>query len=430
MRGTNAEDRSGRGHSRPCAALNPPLPDWIPSNTPCTEFAYDGDASLPFVSHSTRAVQAMIDQLGSRTEPHQHAEGRVQGQPRRWLTPGEYIAAHGGRWHPAFPSTAPARPSPGTAGSRIVELRKLLSTMHPELGVLEAPAAYLWGEAGWLFAPCGDGVPEFTWYGADTGRMAFPPSRPSGPKLSGSILALTSDFANINFAHFLLDGLGRQGIFEQSGIRCEEIDYVYLPRLAAPHSARFIEALGLPGKNVIWARPNTYVHADRVLVTSFPGSRRDCATWLPEFWRRRVPLSQDPPFRRLYVTRGAGTRRVANESALFRQLRAHGFEFIDPASECDPARTFSQARVVVGAHGAGLANILFCRPGTRLLELIPTDHVYPHYYTLAAAGGLDYSYLAGESLGRRPKGSWGPSPFDFHIDEEELADALQQVLAD
>jgi capsular polysaccharide biosynthesis protein len=338
--------------------------------------------------------------------------------------------AHGGRWHAAFPGAAPARPTPRTAGRRNVELRELLSTTHPELGVLEAPVAYLWGEAGWLFAPSGDGVPEFTWYGADTGRMAFPRAWPSGPRLSGSILALASDFSNVNFAHFLLDGLSRLGIFEQSGVSREAIDHVYLPRLAASHSARFIEALGLRGKNVVWARPNTYVHADRVFVTAFPGSRRDCATWLPEFWQRRVPLSQDPPFRRLYVTRGDGTRRVANEPAIFRQLQVHGFEFIDPASERDPAYTFSQARVVVGAHGAGLANILFCRPGTRVLELIPTDHVYPHYYTLAAAGGLDHSYLAGESLGRRPKGSWGPSPFDFHIDEEELARALKLLLAD
>ena len=47
----------------------------------------------------------------------------------------------------------------------------------------------------------------------------------------------------------------------------------------------------------------------------------------------------------------------------------------------EQARMFKNARVVVGAHGAGLTNIVYCKPGTGvvLLPMKPhSDHTYSH----------------------------------------------------
>eukprot|EP00736_Rhodelphis_marinus_P012292 Rmarinus@m.21012 len=51
---------------------------------------------------------------------------------------------------------------------------------------------------------------------------------------------------------------------------------------------------------------------------------------------------------------------------------------------------FKQARVVVGAHGAGLANIVFCGVGTHVIEF-PLLPLKQHYY-LNAAYALDLQY--------------------------------------
>ena len=35
---------------------------------------------------------------------------------------------------------------------------------------------------------------------------------------------------------------------------------------------------------------------------------------------------------------------------------------------------FENSSVIMGAHGASLANIIFCKPRTKIIEIIPADH--------------------------------------------------------
>jgi hypothetical protein len=51
---------------------------------------------------------------------------------------------------------------------------------------------------------------------------------------------------------------------------------------------------------------------------------------------------------------------------------------------------FQHAAVVVGLHGAGLANAIFCQPGAALLEIALQEPSHRRYAQLAAANGLEY----------------------------------------
>ena len=85
--------------------------------------------------------------------------------------------------------------------------------------------------------------------------------------------------------------------------------------------------------------------------------------------------------------------------------------------------------LLVGAHGAGMANIAWCRPGTRILEWLPSDHIQPYHYALAESAGLDYGCLICRSLTERRAGAQGPSWSDFHVDEDELVAAVAAITA-
>jgi hypothetical protein len=63
------------------------------------------------------------------------------------------------------------------------------------------------------------------------------------------------------------------------------------------------------------------------------------------------------------------------------------------------------------------------------LELIPTDHAFEYYYSLAAAGRLRYACVMTESLGSRGQVSGGRSPFDVRADPEQLDEALNALTA-
>lgn len=55
------------------------------------------------------------------------------------------------------------------------------------------------------------------------------------------------------------------------------------------------------------------------------------------------------------------------------------------------AELFRSAHTVAGVHGAGLANAIFCSPGTRLVELAVQSPHTNHYAHIAAALGLAYT---------------------------------------
>jgi capsular polysaccharide biosynthesis protein len=103
---------------------------------------------------------------------------------------------------------------------------------------------------------------------------------------------------------------------------------------------------------------------------------------------------------------------VLGEEALRAELEARGFVTVR-LEECERAEQiaiFQEAKEVVAPHGAGLANLVFCAPGTRVVELFARDYVNPCDWRLAALGGLDYRAVVAAGAGepreeRTAKGS-------------------------
>ncbi len=77
---------------------------------------------------------------------------------------------------------------------------------------------------------------------------------------------------------------------------------------------------------------------------------------------------------RIYVSRAdASARPMFNEAELTARLVEFGFVSVVPGTlDIDEQiRRFNAARLVVGPHGAGLGNIVFCRPNSVMYELMP-----------------------------------------------------------
>jgi len=76
----------------------------------------------------------------------------------------------------------------------------------------------------------------------------------------------------------------------------------------------------------------------------------------------------------IFISRSkAQYRRISNEAALIDFLSSKGFVtvYLEDLSVYDQAALFSNADVIVGPHGAGFTNLIFCKPGTRIIEI---DH--------------------------------------------------------
>jgi capsular polysaccharide biosynthesis protein len=110
--------------------------------------------------------------------------------------------------------------------------------------------------------------------------------------------------------------------------------------------------------------------------------------------RERI-LAQVPPAdaRRLYVSR-QGSLKAAQETEAWLEegLAARGFAIIRPetASVRELVALFRGAEVVVAASGTILANVLFCAPGAKVIEIQPIEPAEPWVRDLAARVGATW----------------------------------------
>ncbi len=77
---------------------------------------------------------------------------------------------------------------------------------------------------------------------------------------------------------------------------------------------------------------------------------------------------------KLYVTRkNASCRKIINESNLIDELKINNFQIVDTENMTinEQINIFSAAEIVISSTGSALANIVFCREGTKILEITP-----------------------------------------------------------
>ncbi|MGA7932142.1 MAG: glycosyltransferase family 61 protein [Kovacikia sp.] len=349
----------------------------------------------------------------------------------KWLTSPEYAKKFNAKWHKVYEQMPNKRPPVVYYGALMADLQRRLDPEFPEAGVLELTNALLYGEAGWIFSEEGYLLPDHSWYGQHVNEMkTVPRFLPRGRRLEGVCLSLASDFAVGSYGHFMLDCISRLELFNKAGFKLSDVDHIFCPKPPSKTAQRLFDQLGIPVSKCIWANGNKdVVHTETLLAPSFPGTRRNYQKWLPAFIKRELLPSPPPPSRRLYISRAGCRRNVVNEEAITRILIQRGFEIYDPAQHTSQPYDFAESTIIVGPHGGGLTDLVFCQPGTKVIELIPTDHVYPYYYTLSDAATLEYGCLVCQSTYDRGQDTWGPSSANFYVNEDELDSALARITA-
>lgn len=132
--------------------------------------------------------------------------------------------------------------------------------------------------------------------------------------------------------------------------------------------------------------------------------------------------------RRIYVSRGdASVRRVLNEDEVMATLERYGFEclnFSDKSMDFQ-FQTFAQSSFVIGPHGAGLSNIMFCPEHAKVIEIVPSSfrEGATSYAALSELFGLDYAMFVA-----RAGGAGRGANSDMSVDVRQLEMALRRML--
>jgi len=226
-------------------------------------------------------------------------------------------------------------------------------------------------------------------------------------RLKGTLFSMLTGGAGVNnIGHWFIDVLPRLHLLRKSGLY-DQVDWFYVPSLRYSYQTETLELLGIPKEKIISGDAHTHIAADRIIASTAPrGNHTLVPKWLCEFIQeafmpyaeaeKEISLKPASDSRRLYISRSdSSIRNVLNEEELLKELEPYGFENIISSkfSIQERIRLFSRAEVVMGATGAGLVSMFFCKPGTKMIEIFNEGFVVEPFYDIATKLGLDYSYI-------------------------------------
>jgi capsular polysaccharide biosynthesis protein len=193
------------------------------------------------------------------------------------------------------------------------------------------------------------------------------------------------------YFHWLFEVLPKVGILQRFLPERAGLKYV-VNSLAAAFQRQTLELAGIRLADCIALDKNPSWRFRECWVPSYPGHIGVPSMEAIGFLRGLVRGHPKKVVggKRIFLKRREPTRRLLEGIAIEKYLKKLGFRVLDPAtiSFSEQAKLFQNAEVIVSAHGAALANIVFCRRKTIIVEIFSGKYVNLCYQHLAGACGL------------------------------------------
>lgn len=233
-----------------------------------------------------------------------------------------------------------------------------------------------------------------------------------------------------NIYHWLFDALPRLHLVEKFGV----LPKVIYTDATRPFVKQSLEKIGLKDSYILDAAQLPSIQAQTLITPSYvlyggKSFKPVIPMWALQWIRSKLGVHKTlPGGRKVFISRqDASYRFLKEEDAIFSQLQKRGFErhTLSTMSLDEQIELFASSSYVIAPHGAGLANMVFCEPGTCILELFHPGFVQDCYWQIASALGLRYYCLTGIEEGIDLSKRY---PFaDIEIKSESLDVALKEM---
>ena len=208
-------------------------------------------------------------------------------------------------------------------------------------------------------------------------------------KLNGTIFVLlTGGAGNDNYWHWLFDVLPRLELLNKQ-INIKEIDYFLFPDIHQKFQIETLDALNIPKHKRLSSKKYRHFEADKIITVDHPYVLKNDPSneiqnmpewiieWLRDTFLKNMKFDQNNLKEKIYIDRSDSksnlnhTRKITNEDLVKKLLIKNGFSIIQLSnlSFLEQVSLFRNASKIVGLHGGGFANIIFCNPKTLVLEI-------------------------------------------------------------
>ena len=223
---------------------------------------------------------------------------------------------------------------------------------------------------------------------------------PQPRRLEGRALVLSAPGATNNIWHLLFDALPKLHLAEQAGIDPLGFDHYVINSRQARFERDAIQMLGLPEEKIVESDAFPLVQADELVFVTL-GCLIPADPWVLRWVRSKFisPGNTGERGKRIFLSRADATRRrFRGEHLLWDKLEKRGFEKVEFAAMglAEQIDCMRRAEVVVAPHGAGLTNLVWADPGTKVAELFAKEYVNACYWLIADMLGQHYGFAIGQ----------------------------------
>lgn len=255
--------------------------------------------------------------------------------------------------------------------------------------------------------------------------------------IAGTTLHMCAPIATVrgNYGHWLLDGLARWVLLQDRSSESVAIDNFLIPA-GQPAFRESLQVLGITDEQIVELPLHKALEFERLVCIARPRGYSSNVTpgWLIDGYRERFApymIPAERASRRLYISRrDAAARKFRHEEALSAHLVERGFEIVELSKLGlrEKAELFSQASDVVGLTGAGMTSLMFCSPGTRVVEIYPSNFVCYLFATISFALGHEHHPYIFKNTSKISLISRHSGEFDFDmVDFLNLLDSWLQA---
>lgn len=202
-----------------------------------------------------------------------------------------------------------------------------------------------------------------------------------GPSLkiskSRKTVAFLGEWIGDNYFHWLTDVVGDYWFIINSGVDIKEIDLFVYPGGNEQWQHEILSIIGIPEhKRISINDIETTYGIDALFPYRSKASSYVMPTWISTALRETLgyDVTGGTGQRRLYLSRkDAKRRRIINESEIRDALNEKGFTEVqcEGMTFNDQKSLFGNAEIIVAAHGASLTNIIWCKEGTKIIDILP-----------------------------------------------------------
>ncbi len=130
--------------------------------------------------------------------------------------------------------------------------------------------------------------------------------------------------------------------------------------------------------------------------TAHPSDLKLLRKWFSSYMK-----NETQPTQMIYLSRRRWNRGIKGEDILEKRLETLGFKiFHGDLNLFEQIELFSQAKLIVGASGAAMSNMVWMQKKSNVIQLHHTNIFYRFYFNIAKMCGLEYQFV------EVPEDSW------------------------